>query len=80
MIINGRVIGPVQCDDLLELQPKARIEGDVRYGTIEMHQGAAIDGEIAHDQAERGAAGPETRRRKSKIAASDGDVPKERHA
>lgn len=46
VIINGNVVGPVECDDLLELQPKARIEGDVRYGTIEMHQGAAIDGEV----------------------------------
>ena len=46
VIINGTVVGPVECDDLLELQPKARIEGDVRYGTIEMHQGAAIDGEV----------------------------------
>jgi cytoskeletal protein CcmA (bactofilin family) len=46
VIINGSVVGPVECDDLLELQPKARIQGDVRYGTIEMHQGAAIDGEV----------------------------------
>jgi cytoskeletal protein CcmA (bactofilin family) len=46
VIINGSVVGPVECDDLLELQPKARIQGDVRYGMIEMHQGAAIDGEV----------------------------------
>lgn len=46
VIINGTVIGPVECDELLELQPKARIQGDVRYGRIEMHQGAAIDGEV----------------------------------
>jgi len=46
VIINGSVVGPVECDGLLELQPKARIEGDVRYGTIEMHQGAGIDGEV----------------------------------
>ena len=46
VIINGTVVGPVECDDLLELQPKARITGDVRYGTIEMHQGANIDGEL----------------------------------
>ena len=45
VIINGSVIGPVECDGLLERQPKARIEGNVRYGTIEMHQGAASDGE-----------------------------------
>ncbi len=46
MIINGSVIGPVQSDELLELQPKARITGDVRYETLEMHQGATIDGEL----------------------------------
>ena len=46
VIINGTVIGPVECDELLDLQPKASIEGEVRYGKIEMHQGAAIDGEL----------------------------------
>jgi cytoskeletal protein CcmA (bactofilin family) len=46
VIINGTVVGPVECDELLELQPKARIQGDVTYGAIEMHQGAAIDGEV----------------------------------
>lgn len=46
VIINGGVIGPVQSDQLLELQPKARIMGDVRYETLEMHQGATIDGEL----------------------------------
>ena len=25
---------------MLELQPKARIEGDVQYAALEMHQGA----------------------------------------
>ena len=34
--------------ELLELQPKARIVGDVRYETLEMHQGATIDGELKH--------------------------------
>ena len=46
VIINGTVVGPVLADELLELQPKARIEGDVRYEAIEMHQGSTIDGEI----------------------------------
>jgi cytoskeletal protein CcmA (bactofilin family) len=31
---------------LLELQPKARVWGDVRYEALEMHQGATIDGEL----------------------------------
>lgn len=44
VIINGEVHGPVHSDELLELQPKARIEGDVRYQTLEMHPGALVEG------------------------------------
>jgi cytoskeletal protein CcmA (bactofilin family) len=46
VIINGLVEGPVESEDLLELQPKARIVGDVKYEALEMHQGATIDGEL----------------------------------
>jgi cytoskeletal protein CcmA (bactofilin family) len=46
VIINGEVRGPVQSDDRLELQPKARIFGDIRYELLEMHQGAQVDGEL----------------------------------
>ena len=46
VIINCSVNGPVIAEDLLELQPKARIVGDVRYEALEMHQGATIDGEL----------------------------------
>jgi cytoskeletal protein CcmA (bactofilin family) len=46
VIINGLVEGPVMAEELLELQPKARIVGDVRYEALEMHQGATIDGEL----------------------------------
>jgi cytoskeletal protein CcmA (bactofilin family) len=46
VIINGHVTGPVQSDQLLELQPKAVIVGDVKYESLEMHQGATIDGEL----------------------------------
>lgn len=46
VIINGKITGPVESSELLELQPKARIEGDVRYQALEMHQGATIDGEL----------------------------------
>ena len=46
VIINGNVNGPVLSDELLELQPKASIVGDVRYEVLEMHQGATIDGEL----------------------------------
>lgn len=46
VIINGTIEGPVESDELLELQPKARIVGDVHYASLEMHQGATIDGEL----------------------------------
>ena len=44
--INGAVKGPVHAFELLELQPKARIEGDVSYKALEMHQGATISGQL----------------------------------
>jgi len=44
VIISGEVRGPLVCTDLLELQPKARVIGDVRYETLEMHPGATIEG------------------------------------
>ena len=46
IIINGTVIGPVVAASMLELQPKARIEGDVDYTALEMHQGALISGQL----------------------------------
>lgn len=44
VIINGSVRGPVYARRMLELQPKARIDGDVYYTALEMHQGAIIAG------------------------------------
>jgi cytoskeletal protein CcmA (bactofilin family) len=46
IIINGSVKGPVHARLMLELQPKARIEGDVQYAALEMHQGALITGQL----------------------------------
>ena len=44
IIVNGTVRGPVHARVMLELQPKARIEGEVYYTALEMHQGAILDG------------------------------------
>src|SRR5687768_13868348 len=46
VIINGTVRGPVYAKELLELQPQARIEGDVYYKALEMHRGAMITGQL----------------------------------
>jgi len=46
IIINGTVNGPIHARVMLELQPKARITGDVHYVALEMHQGAIIAGQL----------------------------------
>ncbi len=46
VIVNGTVRGPVHARELLELQPKAKLEGDVSYVALEMHQGATIAGQL----------------------------------
>ncbi|MCY7316359.1 MAG: polymer-forming cytoskeletal protein [Rubrivivax sp.] len=46
VIINGEVQGDLVCSELLEVQPKARISGGVRYEMLEMHPGAQVEGEL----------------------------------
>ena len=46
VVIGGTVVGPVLARELLELQAKARIQGDVRYKALEMAQGAVIAGQL----------------------------------
>ena len=46
IVVNGSVKGPVHARSALELQPKARIEGDVEYASLEMHKGALITGQL----------------------------------
>ena len=50
VVINGNVNGPISVGDHLELQPKARIVGDVSYRTLEMHLGAVIEGRLVHNE------------------------------
>lgn len=50
LVVNGEIIGPVYSSELLELQPKARITGDVFYKALEMHGGALVAGKLTHDQ------------------------------
>jgi len=50
LVVNGEIVGPVFSSELLELQPKARITGDVKYNALEMHGGALISGKLTHDQ------------------------------
>lgn len=48
LVVNGAINGPVTADDYLEMQPKARISGDVSYKQLEMHVGAVVQGRLNH--------------------------------
>jgi cytoskeletal protein CcmA (bactofilin family) len=51
LVVNGTIIGPVHSSDFLELQPRARVTGDVEYSTIEIHLGAIVQGRLVHQGA-----------------------------
>jgi cytoskeletal protein CcmA (bactofilin family) len=46
MVVNGIVAGAVHATELLELQPCARIAGQVTYAALEIHPGARIEAEL----------------------------------
>lgn len=48
LVINGTIIGPVFSSEFLELQPRARVTGDVQYSSLEMHLGAIVQGRLVH--------------------------------
>ena len=50
LVVNGEICGNVYSAELLELQPKARITGDVNYKALEMHSGALVSGKLTHEQ------------------------------
>jgi cytoskeletal protein CcmA (bactofilin family) len=54
-VINGHVTGDVHVWVRLELAAQARIDGDLRYHTMEMAAGAQVNGRIARqaDDAQR---------------------------
>lgn len=48
LVVNGTINGPVHSSEFLELQPRARVTGDVEYNTVEMHLGAVVQGRLVH--------------------------------
>jgi len=45
-IINGEINGNVKCNDYLELNTNAIVNGDIEYDIIEVHEGSKINGII----------------------------------
>lgn len=54
LVVNGAIVGPVNCGEYVELQPKARVTGDVAYSTIEIHLGAVVQGRLIHHPVTKG--------------------------
>lgn len=50
LVVNGTINGSVHASETLELQSGSRVKGDVHYKSIEMHQGAVIEGRLVHDE------------------------------
>ncbi|MDG1693022.1 MAG: polymer-forming cytoskeletal protein, partial [Methylophilaceae bacterium] len=43
-IINGEINGNVKCNDYLELNSNAIVNGNIEYDIIEVHEGSKING------------------------------------
>ena len=43
-VINGTVSGAIQANEYVELQPKAKVSGDIHYKAMEIQLGASVDG------------------------------------
>jgi len=52
IVVNGTINGPVDARESLELQAHSRVKGDVHYKSIEIQQGAVIEGRLVHHAAE----------------------------
>ena len=48
LVINGTTNGPVCASEYLELQSKAKVNGDVHYKTLEIQLGAIVEGRLIH--------------------------------
>ena len=62
LVTNGTVVGQVTVTEMLEMQSRAKVVGDVSYALIEMHQGAVIEGRLLH---------PASKSAELKLAASN---------
>jgi cytoskeletal protein CcmA (bactofilin family) len=52
VVLNGTVKGDIRARDRVELGAKARVNGNVHYGVIEMAMGASINGKLIHQAGE----------------------------
>jgi cytoskeletal protein CcmA (bactofilin family) len=54
LVVAGRITGPVYTTEVVELQPTARVIGDVYYRALEIHHGAVVEGRLVHQSSAHG--------------------------
>jgi cytoskeletal protein CcmA (bactofilin family) len=47
-VVNGTVSGAIHASEYVELQPKAKVSGDIHYKAMEIQLGASVDGLLHH--------------------------------
>ena len=52
IVVSGTINGPVHAAETIELQAGSRVKGDVHYKSMEIHQGAVVEGRLVHQPAE----------------------------
>ena len=52
LVVNGTINGPVHAAESLELQANSRVKGDIHYNSVEMQQGAIVEGRLVHSSSE----------------------------
>ncbi|MBA2352218.1 MAG: bactofilin family protein [Burkholderiales bacterium] len=48
VVINGAVLGSIHASEYVELQVKANVTGNVCYKSMEIQQGAVVQGKLVH--------------------------------
>ncbi len=51
VVISGQLLGDLHSSERVELTETARIQGNVHYRLLEITAGAAVSGQLIHDQA-----------------------------
>ena len=49
VVLNGTVKGDIRAHERVELGARARVDGNVHYGVIELAMGASINGKLIHE-------------------------------
>src|SRR5260221_4168414 len=52
IVVNGTINGPVHAIETLELQANSKVKGEVHYKSIQVQQGAVVEGRLVHPGAD----------------------------